>query len=351
MLARAGQTSIGKLRFAASSRDRITARLELERLLASADLQPPGIPATAILCVNKISAVEPARSSRVSTALAWQSALRGSLAEIAARAVRLSAVNTATAANAVVFGSWAELMACLARDWSAGAVADRWWWRAVLKPGESFWTTWRQNSEYIPAALEHLARASKAIEVVARFTEAEAFALTRLVLKSFGLRMLAETVQALHAASSESAVSQPVAEFKTRSDAETSDEPGPSPWKRHVPETTAPQLSREQQRFLGIALMIQRAPSLVRTTRFADEAEQWQKQLAVQVAERLNTSPAQLATSFPDPVTISRTSSPLSADIVLESRPASAIDRSATQAHAERHVEIEERRVGKECRS
>src|SRR5574341_235758 len=130
MLARACQKSIGKLRFAASSRARITARLALARLLASAELQPPGIPATAILCVNKMSAVEPARSSRVSTALSWQSALRGSLAEIAARAVRLSAVNTATAANAVVFGSWAELMACLARDWSAGAVADRWWWRS-----------------------------------------------------------------------------------------------------------------------------------------------------------------------------------------------------------------------------
>ena len=166
MLVRERQTSIGKLRFAASDRDRITARLELERLLASADLHPVGLLTRAIFCVNKLSARHPVRSDRFSADTAWQEALRASLSDLATRAERLSPKNPSARGDAIVFDSWAELMACLARDWSAGTIIDRWWWRAILRSDQSFWTIWRDHPEYIPAALEHLARARLVVEVV-----------------------------------------------------------------------------------------------------------------------------------------------------------------------------------------
>ncbi len=63
--------------------------------------------------------------------------------------------------------------------------------------------------------------------------------------------------------------------------------PHRAPWQAIVPESGAPGLLFEQQSLLGIALLLRRAPQLVRASSFAQEVQQWYRAFST-----FNLSPA-----------------------------------------------------------
>jgi hypothetical protein len=280
MFVQGHQTSIVKFRFTPGGRDPISARLDWDRVLSSADLHPASLPDENILCVKKLVAIAPSPMHQRFLATDWQQLVRGSLSDIAARAERLSAANPASDADAIIFLNLSELMACLARDWCAGNLHARWWWRALLRNDDTFWTTWVRNPEHIPAAMTHLARANGLIEFASAITEPEARTLTQGVVEAFALRALGEVfessmVQETHTQDqSERSITSQVwrgVKLEARS-AQVF-----APWREVFPGL-AHSLPLPQQIFAGLALMIHRAPSLVRRQRFAVDVARWHQQ-------------------------------------------------------------------------
>jgi hypothetical protein len=281
MFVQGHQTSIVKFRFSPDGRDPINARLDWGRVLSSADLHPASLPDENILCVKKLVAIAPSPMHQRFIDTDWQQLVRGSLSDMAARAERLSAANPASDADAIIFLNLSALMACLARDWCAGNVRARWWWRALLRNDDTFWTTWVKNPEHIPAAMTHLARANGLIEFAAAITEPEARTLTRRVVEAFALHTLGEVFE--WSMAQETSTQDQPERSKTNqvwrgADLEALSTQVSAPWQEVLPGPAANSLPLPQQLFVGLVLMIHRAPSLVRTQRFALDVARWHRQ-------------------------------------------------------------------------
>src|SRR6185369_17284872 len=119
--------------------------------------------------------------------------------------------------------------------------------------------------EYVPVALEFLVRKGLVIEFVSRLSDVEVCEILKRVLPTFGVTRITRT----KAADLSSLVMTP--EPACFGAAGKSD----MPWRDVVPESDTPRLQPVQQLFVGIVLMVHRAPSRVRTVSFAREVEQW----------------------------------------------------------------------------
>ncbi len=287
------RTSIGKLRVASNDRDTLRVELELGHLLSSGDLHPRGLPASAIVCVKKFSAPQPASSYNELRTSNWQQAVRAALGSIAAAAVRPIEAVPSAGANAVIFADVAEMLACLARDWCDGSVHAYWWWRVLLKDQSSLWKIWSHEPEFIPTALAHLAKRGQLVEFVTALREDEARDLTHRVVQAFGLRELLPVIDqpivrgpSAFEKGTEPSSWTPSADRGTQ----ITSLPVAAPWRHFVPETQEKQLNSAAERFLGIALIIQRAPARARSTRFARAVQRWQQQLAEPSAIEPNSS-------------------------------------------------------------
>jgi len=278
------RTSIGKLRVASNDRDTLRVQLELGHLLSLVDLHPRSLPASAIVCVKKFSAPQPASSYHELLSSDWQQAVRAALGSVADAAARPIEGVPSAGANAVIFADVAEMLACLARDWCDGSVHAYWWWRVLLKDQSSLWKIWSREPESIPTALAHLARRGKLVEFVTALRDEEARDLTHRVVHAFGLRELLPVI--------DRPIARGPSAFEKGTEPSSPDRSAArgtqitslavtAPWRQFVPETQEKQLSSPAERFLGIALMIQRAPARARSTRFAHAVQRWQQQLAV----------------------------------------------------------------------
>lgn len=252
-------------------RDALALRLRLERALAGADFHPPGLPASAILCVRRLSdrrAGAPRALTGGAPAFAeWQRSVAAAIERLVRHAASPARGPVPADAEAVIFGDQAELLACLAADWCEEAAPARWWWRSLfggLDAAAAMLSAWLGAPEHVPAALGRLGAAGRLIPFARALGENEARSIRRRVVEKFGLYELAAALDPTAAQTGTTA----------RAGAERP-EPPAEPWARYVPELRGYALAPEQSCMAGVGLMLLRAPSRVRSSPFAESVGRW----------------------------------------------------------------------------
>ena len=306
------QNVIGRLRVAGTNVDALSARLRTTMLLNTVNLEAAQPTPSAIVFIRKLRDPLPGVLSLDSYATEppaeWKTALDGALRSAAGRARRPAVEVVSGNEEAIIFADRAELLACLAADTCRGATATRWWWSYLLRAGHdlpAIAKIWRESPEYIPAALDHLSRRRVAAAFVQRLDGDTVHRFVQAITQVFGLRWLMPVVASrVDAIRSSRFVSSSVSTVKTK------ELFGDPPWLSQATEAGTHHLSLEQQRLVGIALMIQRAPAVVRTRGFARAVEQWQEQFVAPAENQLRVIRSQVdqstsvqqtvSTSLPD---------------------------------------------------
>lgn len=254
-----------------SDLDPLALRGRLDSVLSDVSLEPR-LPPSATLFIRKFEDPLPGSiqldSPQARAPHAWRHAFQKRFDQLVSSAARPAHGYVADSAESVVFYDYAELLACLTADWCSGSALTRWWWQAFIKRGDLSWLIrkfWREQIEYVPAALEHVVRKGVLVEFVSRLSDVEVREIVERVLAVFSLtRMTRIKAADFLFLDMRREVPNLVQTRKTV-----------MPWRAVVPESDTPLLRPVQQFFVGIVLMIHRAPSRVRTLRFAREVEHW----------------------------------------------------------------------------
>jgi hypothetical protein len=292
-----GKTYVRKLSAVTRERDALALRLRLERALAQADFHPPGLHASAILCVRRLSdrSMQATRTrARGSLAFAdWQRRVAETVERLARHAASPARGVVPADAEAVIFGDRAELLACLAADWCEGYAPARWWWRSLfggLDAAAAMLPAWLASPEQVPAALERLSAGGKLIAFARALGETDARSIRTRLVHAFGLYGIASALDSAGAREERSTLARDEAGETLpgeRSAGEGGDagegaganagqrRPRAEPWARYVPELRGHGLGREQGCMAGVGLMLLRAPSQVRSYAFAETVKLW----------------------------------------------------------------------------
>lgn len=274
-------------------------RLWLSRLLAGADLHPPGMPPSALLVVARLDDPLPGRIAHslhdARPSVEWEQAVRSRLADLWQRAARPVAGVVPPGAAAVLFAERAELLACLAVvAVSAHAAASGGtalppgssvaWWQGVAQQQPSRATLFallQQAPQLLPAVMAHLSSWGKAEAVLASLAPREAIWLVRAVGEAHALPL----EQALFAAApSTGPVPAPgkaaaVAEGTRQSQAGVTVSPTfRAPWAPLLVRRglRPPRLAEPAHRLLlGLLLALRLEPALVRSERFLQALRAW----------------------------------------------------------------------------
>jgi hypothetical protein len=288
------KTVVARLSVRGSGLDPIPTQSRLASLLNNTDARPTGLSPAAIVVVRRLRDPLPGsldlRQHNLEPPPAWQQALRARLDSLAAGAARPALAAVPANAEAVVFLDRSELLACLASDWCEPRVATQWWWQSLLRQADAeqvVWKAWRSSPEYVPAALQHLARWGKAVDFIRVLGDARAYELMRALARSFELNRLIPALE--YAPGSERPRFQTNEDRDLRSptrlaqpEAKEDSVAGQSlaPWRSGAPESLADGLGVGQQLLLGIGLSLERAPEKVRASAFAREVDRWYREVA-----------------------------------------------------------------------
>lgn len=293
------QTTLERVRLRGARVEAPVARLRLSHLLASASLQPPAMPPSALLLVRAMSDPLPGRITRAFTpgALAsaeWERAAQERLAAFYGSAARPMWGPAPSAAAAVLFSDYGEMLACLARDLAAGAAVG-WWWQVLLRghlrplPG-SWAAVWEKEPLYIPAALDSLERRQQAVKVLERIAPVQAWNLLKAVLSAFDLAGLVParipsagwTVEPKpHATGREAQAGDASVNLAIETEEGFDPHAGALantsfPWEPHISQNSLPaELGYERQALLGIGLLLRRAPQVAFSSAFALRFRAW----------------------------------------------------------------------------
>ena len=101
------------------------------RAVAACDLEPRGLPESAILIVRRMP--DPAPRRLLTDRSHWERKARAKLEQFAAEATRAAWDAAADSAPAVWFEDRTEMSACFTADIAAGQAQRRWWWRIPLR--------------------------------------------------------------------------------------------------------------------------------------------------------------------------------------------------------------------------
>jgi len=256
-----------------SDLDPLALRGRLENVLSDVSLQPR-LPPSAILFIRKLNDPLPGSiqldSPHARAPQAWRHAFQRRFDQLVSSAARPAHGFVADSAESVVFYDYAELLACLTADWCSGSALTRWWWQALIRRGDLSWLVrqfWLEKIEYVPAALEHVVRKGVLVEFVSRLSDVEVREILRRLVHTFSLTRILRIENADFFSLLEAPEVPHVVQARTV-----------MPWRDVVPETETPVLRPVQQFFVGITLMVHRAPSRVRTLSFARAVEQWIEQ-------------------------------------------------------------------------
>lgn len=272
---RSSSLHVTLLRVNGPSVDPQSTKLHAASLLAGADLCPASVSPSAIVCIRKLRDPMPGRLSLNGHGLRppidWQRAVSNAIDAHARRAVRPLREFVPADADCVVFNDRAELLACLAKDWSEGTAAFRWWWQALLpreKPLRAAPLEWLKSPEYLPGAWRHLANVGHAVPFAARLHRDEVLGMLHGISEQFVLPELQSAISSIR----DEWRSLVVESLQPRNT------PGlVAPWQRWAVEADDASLTVEQRLLVGIALSVQRVPGVVRTSGFARAVRQWLK--------------------------------------------------------------------------
>jgi hypothetical protein len=285
------QTTIARLRLKSVTLDPLATQLRLANALNTMSLHPTGLSPAAILCVRSLRAPKPGslpgQRGDLRALRAWEEAVTGVIAQLARQAARPIHGPVPANAAAVLFADRAELLACLAMDWGAGEAWSHWWWRGLFRTSDiarAVVAAWLEAIEFVPPALHHLAVQGQAAAFVHRLDDHTARQIWQAMIHTFGLSELHSTLIESRGGDavkrSDSAALLPPARGKS------SPWPGP-PWRRWTPDVEMSGLGLEQACWLGLGLMLQRAPGIVRTPGFAQAVADWYQAAKLSDAGRL----------------------------------------------------------------
>ncbi|HYW70949.1 MAG TPA: hypothetical protein VE961_07945 [Pyrinomonadaceae bacterium] len=290
MFTRGSENCINALRIVGDIDDSLAFQLQLQSLLSSTDLSVQGVPPAALVCVRTLPDPLPGtlrwRRNRLDGGDVWAAALNKSLAGKISSAARPAFGGAPNNAECVFFADKAEMLACLARDWHSGLLGTRWWWKTLLRSGDRSTLVkqlWRDHPQYVPAALDQLARYYQALSFVCALTDDECHEMIQQVVRVFALHELFSICATPISLAAEDDGERSLLEApRVRPDLSQRTFIS-APWQSWCSAATGDDLSPERQRFLGIAAVIQRAPAHARSPTFARAVERWQRA----VAERL----------------------------------------------------------------
>ena len=273
------RTYVAKVRVRSSSRETMSLRLRLNQALTSLDLHPAGLPSSAVAIIRKLE--DPAPGSlklhdAAGVPVAWAQAVAASLDQIVRRAARPALERVSADADAVLFADRAELLACLAADWCDGTAITRWWWQTLFRATDvssAVVREWLTSIDYVPAAFEKLAQRGIAITFACALPARAVNSLVDEITRHFGLTGLRDERSAS------------INETQSRGAGGPRDEKGSSGEPsdpelfssslaselriRWAPEAFAPRLEQNARVLLAVALMLERAPTLLRERGFA----------------------------------------------------------------------------------
>ena len=276
-------TLVGRLRIRSRSSDPQAEQQRIERMLRSATLHPSGLPESATLVVRRLVDSLPSRLRAGPYDLlpdaSWQRAVTASLEKLAASAARPAYGAVPAETDAVLFYDRAEVLAALALDWMSGTLPAQWWWREFLRGRDAVTTLlreWAESPQYVPAALDLLARRARAVQFVQRMPPQAASEILETVLIAFNVPRPRAEDKAPEEIAEEGAAAQPqwAATAKTKKDPRVIALHVPS--RRWVPEADTPALLPAQSMLLIQALMLRRAPAVARTVAFQKDLLRWQ---------------------------------------------------------------------------
>lgn len=276
-------TLVGRLRIRSRSSDPQAEQQRIERMLRSATLHPSGLPESATLVVRRLADPLPSRLRAGPYDLlpdaSWQRAVTASLEKLAASAARPAYGAVPAETDAVLFYDRAEVLAALALDWMSGTLPAQWWWREFLRGRDAVTTLlreWCEAPQYVPSALDLLAKCARAVQFVQRIPQQAASKILEAVLIAFNVpRRRTEDRAPKEIAEEGAATQQQVA-----SAAKTKKAPCVialhAPFHHWVPEADTPALLPVQSLLLIQALMLRRAAAVARTAAFQKDLLRWQ---------------------------------------------------------------------------
>ncbi|HEX6186421.1 MAG TPA: hypothetical protein VFZ44_21195 [Pyrinomonadaceae bacterium] len=281
MIVEAGKTYVRRLRAFSTSRDALALRMRLERTLSQANLHPAWLPPSAILCVRQLRGEDapaaPALHGRRAAAPDWERAIAARIETLARRAARPAREVVAAGTEAVIFDDQAELLACLASDWCGGVETTRWWWQSLFGVREvsaALLPALLASPEHVPAALGHLSKSGRLSAFARALGAQDARDVRRSVTRKFSLRALEEALEKTATAAVRSEPTRAPGGERTdgRDAARLS---SGAPWERFVPQARVEELGDEQGCLVGTSLMLLSAPSVVRSSSFAEAVSRW----------------------------------------------------------------------------
>src|SRR5579859_1024953 len=276
-------TLVGRLRIRSRSSDPQAEQQRIERMLRSATLHPSGLPESATLVVRRLADPLPSRLRAGPYDLlpdaSWQRVVTASLEKLAASAARPAYGAVPAETDAVLFYDHAEVLAALALDWMSGTLPVQWWWREFLRGRDAVTALlreWSESPQYVPGALDLLAKCTRAVQFVQRMPQQAASEILETMLIAFNVpRPPAEDKAPQNNAEDHTVAPQPAATTqKTEKDPRVMMRH--APFRRWVPEADTPALLPAQSMLLVQALMLRRAPAVARTAVFQKDLLRWQ---------------------------------------------------------------------------
>lgn len=284
------KTFVSRLRVGRTGLDPLTARLRLDALFQAADVQPAGLSPSAIVCIRRLHDPRPRTISlaRGNSHLPpeWQESARAAIENLVRRAPHPAREFVSANEPCVVFADRAELLAAIADDWCERRAMTRWWWQSLFKQAfnsAALFKLWQQSPEYVPGALEHLARRARATRFAAALPDDSARAILQSLTSRFALFKLESALSALPQTGTHAGTQEPSDESRrqlslsgvAQENSRASSGETEPPWRRIAPESDAHELTLPQQCLLGVGLVLQRAPALARSINFAHRAGAW----------------------------------------------------------------------------
>src|SRR6266481_125970 len=274
-------TLVGRLRIRSRSSDPQAEQRHIARMLGAANLHPSSLPDSATLVVRRLADPLPGRLrvGRLHTQidLSWESAVAATLERLAAGAARPAYGAVPAETSAVLFCDRAEILASLAKDWMSGTLAVQWWWRELFRGQDAvnaLFREWIDSPQYVPAALDLLARQSRVVPFVQRLPQPAAAEILESVLRAYGVpQPRIQAAKPMDYSESRSGGSQLSAMTGEKTPPRMSVVPV---WQYWVPEAANPGLDTMQKVLLIQAIMLRRAPATTRTLAFQEKLLQWQ---------------------------------------------------------------------------
>lgn len=290
--------TIRRLRIRGKSTDPLRDELRLSNMLSSSGVRPRALPQSAILCIRSLKDPLPGtlrlHDRQAMWSAEWENATIETMEQIAKKSSRPILGTAESNAESVLFADRAEFLACLAMDLLDGALLTHWWWKGLFHSDDisgSAVNAWLDDPEHVPAALQHLSLRGRAVPFIRSLGKSDVRASLQSLLKTFGLNEIGR-ILGKGANMDRGDGSFPI----SGSEPETTPPPSlnraqPSlpvsslsaPWDDRMHEVNGNDLDVDRQTLLGIGLMLQRAPGVVRSKSFARNLSNWWK--AAQAAQ------------------------------------------------------------------